>query len=1102
MAVCRSCGADLPVAARFCASCGAPVSAPVGDERKVVTVLFADLVGSTAIGAGQDPEAFGAAIRPQLARMREALERHGGTIEKYIGDAVVAVFGAPLTREDDPERGVRAALAIRDALGDAARVAVNTGEAVVSLGARADRGEEILLGDVVNTAYRIEEATPDGAVFVGEATYRATRDVIEYGEQTLIEAKGKRDPVLVWEALRARSSIPAASERTPQAPLVGRNEELTLILNTLARAERHETIQLVTLIGAAGIGKSRLAWELQQTLDARSEPVTWRRGRCIPYGEDVAYWALNEIVKSEAAILDTDDADLADEKLSASVRDLVPDASEAAWIEGHLRPLLGLSGAAPRETREETFSAWRRYVESLAERSPLVLVFEDLHWADEGLLDFIEHIADWSRDAPVLLLCTARPDLQERRAGWGGHGNAMTITLLPLTGDETAQLLSLLLSESAVPDGLRESLLARAEGNPLYAEEFVRMLVDRGLLILEDDGWKLRASEVPVPDSVQGIIAARLDALDGQEKMLLQAASVIGRTFWPDGVAAVASIGREEVDNTFRALDRRGLLRRYRPSPDGESEYAFRHALVRDVAYGQISRARRGEKHLLAARWFESLGRPEDHAETAAHHYLAALEYVRAIGGDVEPFAEHARESLRRAGDRALALNAFASAGKFFGGALALSPRDEERAELLFSYGKALSRSASPDLDVLVQARDSMLAAGDIERAAECEVILAELHWRSGRRERAFERLDEAVALLVDRPPSYAQAYAFTALAQFQIRRDESEAARESARAAITIAEELGLDDLRADALITIGLARVTTGDAGGLEDLEHSIQIAEDANSPHAIRGYLNLASMLANLGDLRRAAALYLRGHQLADRFGDAAWAELFEAERVYERYWSGDWDEAWSLAEELVTRAERGASRQLELDGRLVRGWIALGRGDLAVALHDAESALEFGREAADPQNLYPALALRARTLAAADQLADAAASADELLQLMREQPSLPSFWVMDLAIALAWLGRGDELAEAAEHVPSTYWLEAAAAYASGEPGRAADLCAEIGALPEEAYARLEAAGVALAAGRRSEAEAQLAHAREFYRQTPAASYSRRADALLVT
>ncbi len=1100
MAVCRSCGADLPAAARFCAACGVPVSTRSGDERKIVTVLFADLVGSTATGSGLDPEEFGAAIRPQLAQMREALERFGGTIEKYIGDAVVAVFGAPLTHEDDPERGVRAALAIRDALGGGARVAVNTGEAVVSVGAQAERGDQILLGDVVNTAYRIEEATPNGAVLVGEATYRATQDVIEYGERRLIEAKGKPEPVPVWEALRARSTVPAGSERAPQAPLVGRDEELTLILNALARAKRHQMVQLVTLVGVAGIGKSRLVWEMQQALQQESEPVTWLRGRCLPYGEGVAYWALDEIVKSEAGVLETDDAAAAEEKLCASVRTLLADESEATWVEGHLRPLLGLASAAPGETRDEAFSAWRRYIEGLAERSPLVLVFEDLHWADEGLLDFIDHIAEWSRDASLLVLCTARPDLQERRGAWGSHGNATTVTLPPLTGDETAQLVAVLLSRSTVPDELRDALLARAEGNPLYAEEFVRMLVDRGLLVLEDEGWKLHASELPLPESVQGIIAARLDALSAGEKSVLQAAAIVGRTFQPEGVAAVASIDRTETDRAFHALDRRGFFRRYRPASGGTSEYAFRHSLVRDVAYGQIPRARRGENHLLAAEWFESLDRPEDHAETVAHHYLAALEYLRASGADVEPLAEAARTALRRAGARALALNAYAAAARFYGGALELSPGADERPGLLFSYGKALSRSDAPDEDVLAQARDSLLAAGDAERAAECHVIVAELLWRRGQRERSFDGLREAVALLDDRPPSYAKALAFSALAQFQIRGDESEAALESARVAMTIAAELGLDDLRADALITIGLVRVTTGDAGGLEDLERSIEIAEKANSPQSVRGYLNLGSMLANLGDLRRAATLNMQGQRLAERFGDAAWVESFEVERLYEHYWSGEWDAAASLAEQLLTRAERGVSRRLELDARLVRSWIALARGDVALATADAERALDFSREAGDPQNLYPALALRARMLAASGRTDEAGAIADELLRLMREQPSLPSFWATDLAIVLASLDRGEELADAAAGGPSTRWLEAATAYVAGEPERAADLYEQIGALPEEAYARLEAAGRALAAGERSTAEEELARALEFHRRVAAVSYCRSAEALL--
>jgi class 3 adenylate cyclase/tetratricopeptide (TPR) repeat protein len=1100
MAVCRSCGAELTPAARFCASCGAAVAAPAGDERKVVTVLFADIVGSTATGAERDPEEFGAAIRPQLARMREALEGHGGTIEKYIGDSVVAVFGAPAAHEDDPERAVRAGLAIVGALEGSVRVAVNTGEAVVVLGARAERGDEIVLGDVVNTAYRIEEATPDGAVFVGEATYRVTRDVIEYGERQLIEAKGKTEPVPVWKALRPRSTVPAASERAPQTTLVGREEELTLILNTLARSRRNRTVQVVTLIGVPGIGKSRLVWELQQTLEAAPDQVRWHRGRCLPYGEGVAYWALDEIVKSATGILETDDAAAAHEKLHTGVRRVIDDESEAAWIEAHLRPLLSLGMPEPGETRDEAFSAWRQCIEAMAERRPLVLVFEDLHWADEGLLDFIEYVADWSRDAPMLLVCTARPDLLERRAGWGGHGNALTITLPPLTGEETAQLLSLLLHRSDVPEGLRETLLARAEGNPLYAEEFVRMLVDRGLLVLEPDGWKLRASEVPMPESVQGIIASRLDALAPEEKALVQAAAVVGRTFLPDAVAAVGRIDRADVDRTLQALDRRGLFRRYRAPAGAERECVFHHALVRDVAYGQIPRARRGEKHLRAAEWLESLGRPEDHAETAAHHYLAALEYVRTMGGDVDPFAERARAALRRAGDRALGLNAFAAAARFFGGALELSPSEDERPELLFNYGKALSRSAAPDEEVLVQARDSLLATGDAERAAECRVILAELHWRRGRREDAFGELDEAVAMLDDQPPSYAKAYAFSSLAGFRIRADEAEPALDAARSAMAIADELGLDDLRADALNRIGLARALTGDRGGLDDLERSIEIAETANSPESIRGYFNLGSIVANLGDLRRAAEIHSQGHRVAERFGDAAWMEYFDAERVYQHYWSGEWEQASSLAEQLLARAARGGSRRLELDGCLVRGWIALARGDVGQALADSERALAFGREGGHPQNLYPALALRARMLAGVGREAEAAACAHELLELLGEQPSLPSFWVMDVAVALAELGRGDELAEASALAPVTRWLDAAAAYVGDEPARAADLLAEIGALPEEADARVSAARAALADGRRAEAESHVAQAVQFYRRVGAVSYCSAAEAVL--
>ena len=398
-----------------------------GEERKVVTVLFADLVDSTATADERDPEDVRAAVRPQIARMRQELERFGGTFEKYIGDAVMAVFGAPVAHEDDPERAVRAALAIRDAL-PGTRGAVHTGEAIVSLAAASGTGEGIATGDVVNTAFRIEEAAEPGTVLVGEPTYRATQAIIEYGEPRLVQAKGKAEPLAVYEALRAKSELRPAFGGRSLAPLVGRKEELSLVLDTLARARRDRALQLVTLVGVPGIGKSRLIWELERALDDDPGLLTWRRGRCLPYGDGVTYWALGEMLKAQAAILETDDVVTVERRLHGAVRAVLPDAAEANWVESHLRRLLTLEPAAG-VGRDETFAAWRRFFEALADDRPLVLVFEDLHWADEGLLDFIDHLADWAVASPIVLLCTARPEFHQRRRDWGARPNASTILL-------------------------------------------------------------------------------------------------------------------------------------------------------------------------------------------------------------------------------------------------------------------------------------------------------------------------------------------------------------------------------------------------------------------------------------------------------------------------------------------------------------------------------------------------------------------------------------------------------------------------------------------------------------------------------------------------
>src|SRR5437588_181214 len=653
-------------------------------ERKVVTVLFADLVGFTTRAETLDPEDVEAILRPYHDRLRFELERFGGTVEKFIGDAVMALFGAPIAHEDDSERAVRAALAIRDwareTEGLEVRVGVTTGEALVNVGARPDLGEAMAAGDVVNTAARLRSAAPVNGILVGEATYRGTSAAVEYREADPVDAKGKAPPVNVWEAVQARSRFGVDVDQPDTARLVGRGRELESLRDALERVRRERSPQLVTLVGVPGIGKSRLVRELFAAVEVDPELILWRQGRSLPYGEGVSFWALAEMIKAQAGVLETDGLEQVESKLAAAVASVVPDETEARWIVGHLRPLAGLSADAELagDRRAEAFSAWRQLLEALADTQPAVLVFEDLHWADEGLLDFVDHLVDWASGVPLLVLCTARPELLERRPGWGGGKlNAHTISLAPLSDTDTARLVASLLDQPVLDAGTQAQLLARAEGNPLYAEQYVRMLAERG-----------EAEGLPLPETVQGIISARLDALSPDEKALLQDAAVHGKVFWAGALADGDAAPRRLVEERLHGLERKEFVQRARRSSvAGETEYAFRHLLLRDVAYGQIPRPARAEGHRRAAEWIESLGRPEDHAETLAHHYVSALDLAKAAGVEVAGLADRARPALREGGERAFGLYAYQAAARFYGAALELWPEaDVERPRLLFRY--------------------------------------------------------------------------------------------------------------------------------------------------------------------------------------------------------------------------------------------------------------------------------------------------------------------------------------------------------------------------------------------------------------------------------
>src|ERR687888_505821 len=630
--LCPNCGQENPDGFRFCGACGAALEAlPAREERKVVSVLFADLVGFTARAEAMDPEDVRALLTPYHAQLRQEIERYGGTVEKFIGDAVMAVFGAPVAHEDDAERAVRAGLRILEAiaaLNEAdptlslqVRIGINMGEAVVALGARPEEGEGIVTGDVVNTASRLQGAAPVNGIACSEQTYRVTERVFDYEALEPVEVKGKAAPLLLFRPLAARARFGSDVTRTHSTPLVGRELEKPLLIGTFERSAQQRSCQLVTIVGEPGVGKSRLCAELFAYIDERPGLTRWRQGRCLPYGEAIAFWALGEIVKAECGILESDSSEEAKAKLEQALPGGDPDL---AWLKARLAPLVGAGGEPA--SQEESFAAWRRCLESWAEARETVLVFEDLHWADAALLSFLEHLAEWTEGVPLLVLCTARPELYEQHPTFGANArNAQRINLSPLTDAETARLLAALLERAVLPVETQQALLERAGGNPLYAEEFVRLLADRGEL----------AGAAEVPESVQALIAARLDTLSPERKSLLQDAAVLGKVFCAGALAEMGDRELREVERPLHDLMAEARLRPARTSSmEGEAEYGLWYLLVRDVCYAQIPRAARAARHQAAAAWIEDKAgeRAEDLADVLAHHYLQALELSRAAG--------------------------------------------------------------------------------------------------------------------------------------------------------------------------------------------------------------------------------------------------------------------------------------------------------------------------------------------------------------------------------------------------------------------------------------------------------------------------------------
>jgi class 3 adenylate cyclase/tetratricopeptide (TPR) repeat protein len=1041
MPTCARCGQVNPSGFRFCGACGSALPVARHDprlERKVITVLFCDLVGFTASSDLADPEDVGAMLRPFHARVRVEIERLGGTLDKLIGDGVMAVFGAPVAHEDDPERAVRCALRILDAIEDlnatrygpplAVRIGIMTGEALVAL--EPDTDTETVVGDVVNTASRLESAAPTGAAVIGASTERAVRALFDLEALDPVRVKGKAEPLPIWRVRAVRSRT-----RTPEpatTPLIGRTAELAVLARELEAAIATPAARLVTLTGAPGIGKSRLLRELAAHVDARPELIAWREGRCLPYGDGISFWALGEIVKAQAGILESDDGAGAAAKLGAALDPLFADQREREWVRARLAALLGLVTDEPvmrtsaGVDRGESFTAWRRFLEAIAERRPLVMVVEDLHWADPVLLDFIDHLLASAGAVPLLVVATARPELLERRPSWGGE----LVRLGPLSDTETARLTTMLLGRSLLPAEVQSLLLDRAGGNPLYAGEFVRLLTDRGLLVADGATVRLAAdAEIPFPDTVQALIAARLDTLPAGAKDLLQDAAVLGRVFWSGGLAAVSGRDADTIAAGLEQLIQRGLIR---AAPDsavgGQREYAFSHALVRDVAYAQLPRRVRAGRHRAAAEWLSGLAdsRAVDLAELVAHHATSALDLAIATHASIAELAElraPARRALVLAGDRTIDLDAARALG-YYTRACELWPAgDPGRAGVLVKLADATHQATGHVEEsgaALEEAIAEFAAQGDRLSQAGAMERLVVIRFSQGDT-RAVDEIEAGVMALLDGlPPGAELPRLYASAAGGLTLRGRPKEALALAEKAIELADRLGQPSARLLALDARGLARCEAGDLGGLTDLRAALEIGL-ANGI----GY-DTAVVYNRLAEPTWLAEGPQAGFDLCEemrafchRRGLAmdVWIDSSLLTMLYDL---GPWDEVLAVADRIIAwERERGA-RYVTVSAQAYTAQVLCWRGQVRAAGALVDELLPACREIDDLQALVPALVTAALVGVAGGDRAAATGALDQLDRLVAERSGggwYRAQYLADLARVAVAVGRPAHAAELA-------------------------------------------------------------------------------------
>lgn len=960
--ICGSCGATNQPSQKYCGACGTPLAAVQGDaapavgvpraapttERRLVSVLFADLVGFTALSESRDPEEVRDLLSRYFDASRQIVGRYGGMVEKFIGDAVMAVWGTPIAHEDDPERAVRAALeltAVVRGLGEEvgaadlrARAGVLTGEAAVAIGAE---GQGMVAGDLVNTASRIQSVADPGSVLVGESTMHSTDDVIAYESSGIFELKGKADPVELWRAVAVVGLRRATARSTVlEPPFTGRDREFRLIKELFHDSADNGKVHLVSVQGVGGIGKSRLVWELNKYIDGLVDDIFWHQGRCLAYGEGVAFWALAEMVRGRAGILEDEDSSSALPKLLASVEQHVGDEAERRFVGPRLAHLLGLEERGSGD-QENLFAACRIFFERLAEEGPSVMVFEDIHWADSALLDFIEYLVEWSRDRPIFVVTLARPELADRRPAWGGGTrNFTSIFLEPLPEEQMDSLLSE--PVPGLPDELRSRILERAEGIPFYAVETVRMLIDRGILVRENGAYRLEGSAetLEVPETLQALIAARLDGLAPEERRLLQDAAVLGRTFTLQGLTAITGLPEEEVTGLLAALVRKEVLSiSIDPLLSDRGQYGFLQDLVKKVAYDTMSKRERKSRHLAAASYLRSVVDEDEIVEVVASHYLDA--YLSAPDDeDAGTIKAHALETLVKASERAASLGANEEAQRYAERAIELSDDPFTTAELHERAGTlAAERVDTVAAEHFKRSIEIFESQGATHPAARVSARLAERMWDGGRLQEALNVMDRAFEVLATEAQDADLAALAAQLGRFVFFAGDVPRASERIERALDLAEVLDLPEVLSMALNTKSLILFSLGRTReSLALVRTALAVALEHDKPSAaLRAYNNLADLTQNADRYAEAKQFLEDGLALARRVGTRYWETIFLG-FAYPDFALGRWDETVKMMSELQPEwfsHTRAAFNQ---------GYVAFGvaahvhRGDLeAAAMH---------------------------------------------------------------------------------------------------------------------------------------------------------------------